>query len=434
LRQKISVFWFRRDLRLTDNRGLYEALQTDHPVLPIFIFDTDILEKLQHKDDARVTFIYFALQKLKSEFEKLGTSMLVFHGKPADAFGELIRDYDVQAVYANKDYEPYTRRRDMEISLQLKNAGATLRLVKDHVIFQEDEIVKNNGDPYTVFTPYSRKWKQKLKEIHVLPVPSEMMGKNYFKSGPLLMPDLIDIGFEKSPIEAPQAVILEQIINKYEAVRDYPAIEGTSRLGVHLRFGTISIRELVRKARNMSEVFLNELIWREFFSAILWHFPHAEHSAFNPKYNYIIWRNNEEEFGRWCRGETGYPLVDAGMRQLNATGFMHNRVRMVTAGFLVKHLLIDWRWGEAYFAEKLLDFELASNNGNWQWAAGTGCDAAPWFRIFNPETQHKKFDQEGEYIKKWVPEWRTERYPAPLVDHRKARERALHAFQKAVKK
>jgi deoxyribodipyrimidine photo-lyase len=428
LKQKISVFWFRRDLRLKDNRGLYHALLSGYPVLPVFVFDTNILEKLQHKDDARVTFIVRALLKLKAELEEWGSSLRVFHAKPADAFRELIRDYDVQAVYANKDYEPYARTRDKEVALMLEEAGAEFHLLKDQVIFEEDEIVKDNGEPYTVFTPYSRKWKQMLKEADVSPVSSEKLEAGYIKVSSFDFPCLNSLGFEKSSIEAPPAVISGKIIKNYAAVRDYPAVEGTSRLGVHLRFGTISIRELVQKAEELSEVFLNELVWREFFTAVLWHFPHVEHSAFKTKYNYISWRNNEEEFERWCRGETGYPMVDAGMRQLNATGFMHNRVRMVTAGFLVKHLLIDWRWGEAYFAERLLDFDLASNNGNWQWAAGTGCDAAPWFRIFNPETQQKKFDPDDEYVKKWLPEWGTAKYPEPVVDHREARVRALKAF------
>jgi deoxyribodipyrimidine photo-lyase len=433
LRQKVSVFWFRRDLRLIDNKGLYHALLSEFPVLPVFIFDTAILGKIQQNDDARVSFIYDAIQKLKAELEKQGTSLRVFHSSPADAFSELIGEHDVQAVYANKDYEPYAISRDMEVSALLNKTGAKLLLVKDHVIFEEDEVVKDNGEPYTVFTPYSRKWKQMLDDVHISPVPSEKMVAGYFRTSPYPLPGLNSLGFKKSSIEAPLPVISEQIIKNYAAVRDYPAVAGTSRLGVHLRFGTISIRELVCTAKDISEVFLNELIWREFFSAILWHFPYVENSAFKPKYNYISWRNNEEEFERWCRGETGYPMVDAGMRQLNATGFMHNRVRMVTAGFLVKHLLIDWRWGEAYFAEKLLDYDLASNNGNWQWAAGTGCDAAPWFRIFNPETQQKKFDPKDEYVKKWVPEWGTAGYHAPVVDHRQARERALQAFGKTVR-
>ncbi len=433
MKEKISVFWFRRDLRLNDNRGLYQALQSGYPVLPVFIFDTSILEKLQHKDDSRVTFIYQALQKLKAEFEEWGSSLRVFYAKPADAMRELIREYEVLAVYANKDYEPYARSRDREVALIVEESGAKFHLLKDQVIFEEDEIVKDNGEPYTVFTPYSRKWKQKLKGVDVSPVPSDKMEAGFIRINGLEIPDLNSLGFEKSSVKASPAVISEKMIKNYAAVRDYPAVEGTSRLGVHLRFGTISIRELIQKAEELSEVFLNELVWREFFFSVLWHFPYVEHSAFKAKYNYIVWRNNEEEFERWCNGETGYPLVDAGMRQLNATGFMHNRVRMVTAGFLVKHLLIDWRWGEAYFAERLLDFELASNNGNWQWAAGTGCDAAPWFRIFNPETQQKKFDPKDEYVRKWVPEWGTARYPPPVVDHKEARERALLVFGKALR-
>ena len=433
MKEKISVFWFRRDLRLNDNRGLYQALQSGYPVLPVFIFDTSILEKLQHKDDSRVTFIYQALQKLKAEFEEWGSSLRVFYAKPADAMRELIREYEVLAVYANKDYEPYARSRDREVALIVEESGAKFHLLKDQVIFEEDEIVKDNREPYTDFTPYSRKWKQKLIDVDISPVPSDKMAAGFIRINGLEFPDLNRLGFEESSIEAPSAIISEKMIKNYAAVRDYPAFEGTSRLGVHLRFGTISIRELIQKAEELSEVFLNELVWREFFFSVLWHFPYVEHSAFKAKYNYIVWRNNEEEFERWCNGETGYPLVDAGMRQLNATGFMHNRVRMVTAGFLVKHLLIDWRWGEAYFAERLLDFELASNNGNWQWAAGTGCDAAPWFRIFNPETQQKKFDPKDEYVRKWVPEWGTARYPPPVVDHKEARERALLVFGKALR-
>ena len=431
LKQKIAVFWFRRDLRLHDNHGLYRALSSGLPVLPVFIFDKAILGKLQSADDARVSFIYSRLQKLKAELESKGSSLEVLHAMPADAFRILLEKYDIQQVFANKDYEPYAIGRDSQVGETLKSSGSEMLLFKDHLIFEEAEVVKENGQPYTVYTPYSNKWKHLYNQTTVVSYPSEKKAQQYLKMGPSVFPLLKDLGFVKSPVEVPEPDFSAGVIENYKYVRDYPAANGTTRLGTHLRFGTVSIREVVSEAWKKEQVFLNELIWREFFSTILWHFPHVEHKAFKPGYEFIGWRNNEQEFARWCSGETGYPIVDAGMRELNATGFMHNRVRMVTAGFLVKHLLVDWRWGEAYLASKLLDYELASNNGNWQWAAGTGCDAAPWFRIFNPDTQQKKFDPRGEYIRKWVPEWQSPQYPAPMVDHREARARALNAYKTA---
>ena len=432
MKQKIAVFWFRRDLRLHDNTGLFHALKCGLPVLPVFIFDPGILEKLNSNNDSRVTFIYDQLKKLKSQIEKYGSSLKVVHNNPLEAFQKLIYEYEIAMVFANRDYEPDAIKRDDEIGEFLKQKRILFELHKDHLLFEHNEVVKDDGSPYTIFTPYSRRWKLKLANTGVNNFPSEEFHKNFIKTDPFPFLKLSEIGFERSNISIPEPDISEKLISEYAQNRDLPALNATTRLGVHLRFGTVSIREITRITLNISEAFLNELIWRNFFADILWHFPNVEKSAFKPKYDFIQWRNNENEFELWCKGETGYPLVDAGMRELNETGFMHNRVRMVTASFLTKHLLIDWRWGEAYFAEKLLDFELASNNGNWQWAAGCGCDAAPYFRVFNPETQQKKFDPDGKYILKWVPEYGTINYPQPIIDHSFARERALSVFKKAL--
>ena len=430
--QKIVVFWFRRDLRLHDNHGLFQALKSGLPVLPVFIFDTEILGKLSSKSDARVSFIYTEIAKLKTALEKGGSSFRIFHSTPLEAFEKLIREFEIDGIYTNHDYEPYAANRDKTIENFLHNRRIGLKTFKDQVIFEKSEVVKDDGLPYTVFTPFSRKWKQALLVSGIPEYPSEKYLSHLLKTAPFVLPELSEIGFEKSVITVPDADISEQLIRNYEAQRDFPAIAGTTKLGTHLRFGTVSIRQMVRLAQYGSEVFLNELIWREFFMQILWHFPQVETIAFKPKYDFISWHNNESEFERWCIGQTGYPMVDAGMRELNATGFMHNRVRMVVASFLTKHLLIDWRWGEAYFAEKLLDFELSANNGNWQWAAGCGCDATPYFRVFNPEAQQKKFDPEGKYIMKWVPEYGTVKYVRPVVEHAFARERVLEVYKKAL--
>ncbi len=429
---KINIFWFRRDLRLHDNRGFFEALQSDLPVLPVFIFDKNILDKLNARDDARVTFIHKQVQKIKNALEEAGSSLKVVFSTPLEAFEILIEEFNIHKVFANKDYEPETTNRDNEINAFLQSRNIGFSMYKDHVIFEENDIVKDNGEPYTVFTPYSRKWKTQLGNQEIPYYPSERLLRNLMKTSPFWFPGLNDIGFENSTIEVPDPNFSESLISNYKNTRDLPALDGTSRIGVHLRFGTVSIREVTNIAREMSQTFLNELIWRNFFIDILFHFPHVVQNSFKPKYDFIAWRNNEKEFEKWCGGETGFPMVDAGMRELNKTGFMHNRVRMVTASFLVKHLLIDWRWGEAYFAEKLLDYELASNNGNWQWAAGCGCDAAPYFRIFNPESQQKNFDPKGEYILKWVPEYGTVNYPNPIVDHKFARERVMKVFKEAL--
>lgn len=429
---KIAVFWFRRDLRLEDNHGLFRALSSGLPVLPVFVFDTKILDKLASGNDARVSFIYNRVQNLKKELEKMGSSLLVFHGEPVEVVERLIADYQVETVITNHDYEPYAKERDERVAKFLQSKGVKFETFKDQVIFEKSEVIKDDGTPYTVFTPYSRKWKQKLSVQGIESFPSENIGEMYLKTEAFRLPELQEMGFEKSPVDIPAFNLSEHLIRNYAATRDFPAIEGTSKLGIYLRFGLISIRKVVKRAMNWSEVFLNELIWREFFMQILWHFPHVETKAFKPKYDLIGWRNNENEFEKWCTGQTGYPLVDAGMRELNTTGFMHNRVRMVTASFLTKHLLIDWRWGETYFAEKLLDFELSANNGNWQWAAGCGCDAAPYFRVFNPESQQKKFDPELNYILKWVPEYGTIAYSRPIVEHTFARERVLKAYKAAL--
>ena len=430
--QKIAVFWFRRDLRLNDNTGLFHALNSGFPVLPVFIFDTEILEKLNSKSDARVTFIHSQIGKIYDKLQKTGSSLKVFHDSPLTAFQKLTNEFEVAAVFTNTDYEPYAIKRDKEVEQFLNEKGIGFYSYKDHVIFEHNEVVKDDGTPYTVFTPYSRKWKQLFDSSEKREYPSENCMHGFLKAKPFDFPELQEIGFQQSEIKIPEMNISEQLIKNYAEKRDLPALDATSKLGVYLRFGTVSIRDMTRIAQNLSEVFLNELIWRNFFSNILWHLPHVENKAFKPKYDFVQWRNNENEFEAWCRGETGYPLVDAGMRELNETVFMHNRVRMVTASFLVKHLLIDWRWGEAYFAEKLLDFDLASNNGNWQWAAGCGCDAAPYFRVFSPDAQQKKFDPEAKYILKWVPEYGTFGYRQPIVDHAFARDRVLKVFKKAL--
>ena len=426
----VNVFWFRRDLRITDNRGLFQALVSDVAVLPVFIFDTEILSQLDDKADKRVDFIQQALSELDRELKMRGSSLLVKYGKPLEVFDELLSEYAVSAVYTNRDYEPQAIRRDEEVKDLLRQRGVAFHTCKDQVIFEFNEVLKSDGKPYTVYTPYSRQWKLRLTEKDYAGVASENTGK--FLSMNASVPSLTDIGFQKTSVVFTAPTVNEGIIRNYDQQRDFPAINGTSALSVHLRFGTISIRSLVKLALNTNEVWLNELIWREFFMSILAHFPQVVHQAFKPKYDEIRWRNNEAEFERWCCGQTGYPIVDAGMRELNETGLMHNRVRMVVASFLTKHLLIDWRWGEAYFAQKLLDYDLSANNGNWQWAAGCGCDAAPYFRVFNPAEQARKFDPKLEYIRRWVPELDSFDYPEPMVEHTFARQRALNTFKAAL--
>ncbi|HOO66318.1 MAG: deoxyribodipyrimidine photo-lyase [Bacteroidales bacterium] len=427
-RDAITLFWFRRDLRPEDNVGLYHALQSGRPVLPVFIFDTGILDRLEEKADRRVTFITAALGELNKKLMAAGSSLKVLHGTPETAFQKILGEYDIKAVFTNRDYEPYAIARDERISGLLKASGIPFHSFKDQVIFEKNEVSKSDGTPYTVFTPYSRAWKKQLTPQHTATFDTAKYSGNFLQTSPAAIPRPEEIGFSDSATVSPVPVINSDIIRNYHLTRNIPSLEGTTRLGVHLRFGTVSIRSLVRTALDLNETWLNELIWREFFMSILWHFPHVTDKSFRPKYDAILWRNNEEEFARWCDGMTGYPIVDAGMRELNATGFMHNRVRMITASFLTKHLLIDWRWGEAYFAGKLLDYELSSNNGNWQWAAGTGCDAAPYFRVFNPAEQTRKFDPGLGYVRRWVHELETPSYPQPVVDHAMARKRALETY------
>lgn len=431
MKQKISIFWFRRDLRIEDNHGLYEALKGEFPVLPIFIFDPNILLKLNSTQDARVEFILSALHAIQKRLLDQGSSLKVIHASPQEAYEQLAEQYDIQAIYCNHDYEKYAGIRDGSIQSWAKQRGIEFSTYKDQVIFEKNEVLSGQNTPYTVFTPYSRKWKERLAQNAIQVFPSETL-QNYVNFTEEL-PSLESLGFTNAGLLFPVNSVSTEIIQGYQANRDFPAKGATSRLSVHLRFGTVSIRSLIKQAIGVSETWLNELIWRDFYFNILFHFPHvSDGHAFRKEYDRMEWRNNEVEFKAWCEGQTGYPIVDAGMRELNSTGFMHNRVRMIVASFLVKHLLIDWRWGESYFAEKLLDFDLAANNGGWQWAAGCGCDAAPYFRVFNPTLQTQKFDKELAYIRKWVPEFQELSYPQPIVNHEFARERVLAAYKKAL--
>lgn len=432
---KVSIFWFRRDLRLHDNAGLFQALQNGYPVVPVFIFDRNILDRLEDKKDKRVEFIHASLEHLQEQLIELGSTLHVFHGEPLKVWKEILKLYPVAAVFTNHDYEPYAQERDQSIQEFLSKSEIALHTFKDQVIFEKSEVVKDDGKPYTVYTPYSRKWRARLTTKDLAAYPTEKIFNNFHQQAQRKMPTLKEIGFLSSGDAFPPATWTKNVIQKYKENRDFPALPGTSRLGVHLRFGTISIRELARTAGSLNETFMNELIWREFYHMILWNFPHVgKGKAFKPEYDLIKWRNNEQEFACWCAGQTGYPIIDAGMRELNATGYMHNRVRMIVASFLTKHLLIDWRWGEAYFASKLLDYDLAANNGGWQWAAGSGCDAAPYFRVFNPRLQTQKFDPECRYIRQWVPEFESFEYPRPIVDHDLARKRCLEVYAIALKK
>ena len=434
-KQTVNIFWFRRDLRLNDNAGLYHALKSGRQVIPIFIFDRNILDHLEDKADRRVEFIHAALQEMQSTLMSLGSSLEVYYGTPVQIFTTLLSKYTIENVFTNHDYEPYAQERDGLIAALLNEYEATLHTFKDHVLLEKEEVLKDDGKPYTVFTPYSKKWKTIQTDYHFKPYPTERYFNNFFRQPSQLIPSLQSMGFKAVDLGFPSKELHEEIILKYGEKRNYPAIAGTSKLGVHLRFGTMSIRAIAQNSKGLSETYLNELIWRDFYHMILWHFPRVGKGlAFKPEYDSIEWRRDEGEFEQWCKGQTGYPIVDAGMRELNATGFMHNRVRMIVASFLTKHLLLDWRLGEAYFAQKLLDFDLAANNGGWQWAAGSGCDAAPYFRIFNPRLQTEKFDPQLAYIKKWVPEFMEFSYPKPLVEHEMARKRCLEVYARALKK
>ena len=439
--KKMNMFWFRRDLRLEDNAGLYHALKSGKNVQPIFIFDIDILSKLNDPKDARVTFLHDTLNTLNQQLVDLVSSLIVKYGKPLEIWKELLNKHSIGGVYTNRDYEPYALKRDQSIKDLLKAKDIAFHTFKDHVIFEKDEVLKKDDTPYVVFTPYSRVWKAKLEtkmvkegskklSYYFQSYPTEKYFSNFAKAKTKSkIPSLKSMGFERSDQEIFSKEVPRSIIKKYTEQRNFPAINGTSKLGIHFRFGTISIRKKARAAQLLNDTYLSELIWRDFYSSILSHFPHVVNGPFREKYKWIEWRTDKKDFQKWCDGQTGYPIVDAGMRELNATGFMHNRVRMIVASFLTKHLLIDWSWGEAYFAEKLLDFDLASNSGGWQWAAGCGTDAAPYFRIFNPESQMKKFDSKHIYIKKWVPEFGTDAYAEPMVDHKFARERCLATYK-----
>lgn len=427
---KVSIFWFRRDLRLQDNIGLHHALDSNFPVLPLFIFDSEILKNLDDKNDRRVDYIHQVLENINSDLQKNNARLNTYYGKPLDIFKTLSEEYDIQNIFCNRDYEPQAIKRDKEIYEYFQGKKVPFKAYKDQVIFDKEEIIKKDGLPYTVYTPYSKKWKEELKPSHYKSADINL--KNLLTQKPVKILTLKKIGFNKTNFKFEEPKLDPKIIDDYDKYRDYPAMQRTTQLGIALRFGTISIRKCVSFALKHNQTWLSELIWREFFMQILYHFPKVVHHSFKEKYEAIKWRNEESEFALWCEGKTGYPIVDAGMRQLNQTGYMHNRVRMIVASFLCKHLLIDWRWGEAYLAIKLNDYDLSANNGNWQWAAGCGCDAAPYFRVFNPTTQTEKFDKDMTYIKKWVPEFGTDDYPEPIVEHKFARERVLAEYSRAL--
>ncbi|MCB9062214.1 MAG: deoxyribodipyrimidine photo-lyase [Halobacteriovoraceae bacterium] len=432
MKQKYTIFWFRRDLRIEDNIGLHYALKSEFPVVPVFIFDKHILEKLHSKKDLRVQFIHDTLLVLKKDLNMLGSDLIVFHDSPIDAWKKILEKYNVTNVFTNEDYEPDAIKRDNEIEQLLGKMDVVFHSFKDQCIFAKDEILKKNGTPYTVYTPYKNKWYELLTPKAIASIINRPLFKNFAQLSSTSFPSLNSIGFEKcEPFDLVKS-IKTKIIKEYDLKRDLPALNATSHLSLHLRFGTVSVRKCAQVGLEINKTWLNELIWREFFMQILFHYPNVVKGPFKEKYSNIQWINDKSQFKKWREGKTGYPLVDAGMRELNQTGFMHNRVRMLTASFLVKHLLIDWRWGEKYFAEKLLDFDLSANNGNWQWVAGTGCDAAPYFRIFNPEIQLKKFDKNFDYVKKWIPEFGTSKYPEKMIDHQYAYQRALLAYKEAL--
>ncbi len=432
--QKVSLFWFRRDLRLEDNAGLWKALKSGTPVVPIFIFDPTILSKLEDRQDGRVSFLHERIQDLKSQLQNLGSDLLVFYDEPLEVIKKLCNHYEVTGLYFNRDYEPYARERDKFVYEYLDAIDVPCIGAKDHVLFEKNEVVKADGTPYLVYSPYAKAWKKHCTPYHFKAYNNEAYFDAFFTAvevKPLI--SLGTMGFERTDIEIPSALISKNIIADYDSTRNFPGLKrGTTKLGIHLRFGTVSVRNLARISEQTNETFLNELIWRDFFQMALYYFPESRTKAIKPKYDLIPWSNNENHFNAWCKGKTGYPIVDAGMRELNATGFMHNRVRMIVASFLTKHLLIDWRWGEAYFAAKLLDFDLASNIGGWQWASGSGLDAAPYFRVFNPTSQMAKFDKDLTYVNKWVPELNTHLYPEPIVEHKWARERCLATYKEAL--
>jgi deoxyribodipyrimidine photo-lyase len=435
---KITVFWHRRDLRFQDNAGLAAALQSGHPVLPLFIYDQTILEKLP-KNDARLTFIFDQVERLAHEAYEAGGGLLARYGRTPAVFRQLLQDYDVAAVYTNEDYEPYATERDAAIAELLAKHGAEFKSFKDQVIFAKNEVLTKNGKPSKVFGAYSKAWKAKVTPDDFKPHPSARLFKKEnlasLRHGDASRPTLPDMGFERHEQWTPPAHLPPAaVVKNYDKVRDLPAEKrGTTRMSVHLRFGTVSVRQLMQQAQELNDKLLNEMIWRDFFMMLLWHFPNTSYEAYDPKMRHLPYRDDEEQYRAWTEGRTGYPLVDAGMRQLNQVGYMHNRARIATAGFLVKQLFMDWKLGEHYFSEKLIDYDMSNNIGNWQWMAGTGAVAAPWFRVYSPESQQKQYDPNYEYVKQWVPEFGTDQYPAPIVDHKFGRERAIDLIRKGRK-
>ena len=434
--EPLSLVWLRRDLRLHDNAALYAALKSSHPVLPVFIFDRVILDALDDRRDRRVEFLVQEINRLRDELAEMGSTIIVRYGKPIDVWKDLIGQYTISDVYTNHDYEVYAKERDSAVSALLNENAIGFHTRKDQTIFERDEVLSGSASPYTVFTPYSRNWHGKLNEFYLKSYPTERYFSHFYKTTPQPVPTLAEMDFLPVEESFPARTVPDKLLDTYNKTRDFPALpHGTSQLSIHLRFGTVSVRDLARQAKEADDrTFLNELCWRDFYFQVLDHFPHVEKNSFRRQYDQIEWRNNEAEFEKWCRGETGYPIVDAGMRQLNTIGWMHNRVRMITASFLCKHLLIDWRWGEAYFGKKLRDYDLSANNGGWQWAAGSGTDAAPYFRVFNPTLQAQKFDPKGEYIRFWVPEFNSLSYPQPMVEHTMARQRAIDTYKKGLSK
>lgn len=435
MKEKITICWLRRDLRLQDQAALYHALRSGYPVVVLFIFDREILDDLEDRRDRRVEFIHQTITQLQATLQQHGSDLLVYYDRPLPVWKQLLKQYKIAQIHINHDYEQYAIDRDAAVRTLLESQDIPLYSYKDQCIFDRAEVLSKAGKPYSVFTPYSKAWKAKVNDFYLRSYPTEKYFNQFYQGSFSKIPTLEAMNFEAVGEPFPAQEIPIDTIETYAEKRDYPALEATSRMSIHLRFGTVSIRELAREAQQLSPTYLNELIWRDFYFQVLYHFPHINTGhAFRKEYDRIQWRNNEAEFEAWCEGRTGYPLVDAGMRQMNETGFMHNRIRMVTASFLSKHLLIDWRWGEAYFAKKLLDYDFSANNGGWQWAAGSGCDASPYFRVFNPALQAKKFDPKGQYVKKWVPEIDQVDYPDPIVEHETARERAIQTYRRAVKK
>lgn len=438
LPREVCLFWFRRDLRLHDNAGLFYALKENKKVLPVFIFDQNILNSLNPRD-LRVVFIHQTISEIKKQLQNLGSDLLVFYGEPIEVFKNLVDKLPICSVYTNHDYEPKARLRDVNVEAYLKQKQIVFKSYKDQTLFEKDEIKTDAGNPYTVYTPYKKKYLSLLNDFYLKSYPNDLYQMNYYQNPMPDMtfydrfPQLEDMGFKSCDAVFPEMCLSQTMLKKYAVDRDFPYLDhATSRLGLHLRFGTVSVRELAREGKKYSDVWLSELVWRDFFMQILWHYPHVENSSFRPQYEKIKWRDSDEDFNRWKNGETGFPIVDAGLRELNETGHMHNRVRMIVASFLTKHLLQHWLRGERYFAEKLLDYDLSANNGNWQWAAGTGCDAAPYFRVFNPDAQTEKFDPEYKYIKKWVPEFGTSKQIKPMIDHKFARDRAIAEYKKGL--